>query len=267
MRNIRTKNNQMINNITISIIVCTYNSEKTIERCLNSILLQTYKHYEIIVQDGFSDDDTCLIVSRKTNNQALVRSEKDTGIYDAFNKAILRTAGKYVIFLNSDDYFFSNDTLANLVLVAEASGADAVYGGVKFVNAKGLVIRDWRSSNISRFKLSLGIVPAHTGCLMLSSSLKKIGDFNVGFKISGDFDFMIRFFNEYLSNTVNVNFCVSVMQIGGASTAGIKAELVKLLEDYKILKVHTKFPLGLVVLKKISKIGQWVFWRKIAGLS
>ena len=63
-----------------SIIVPTYNSSKVIERCINSIITQTYKDYEVLVMDGVSKDDTLSIVRSFSDERIRVWSEPDKGV-------------------------------------------------------------------------------------------------------------------------------------------------------------------------------------------
>ena len=246
-----------VSEVSVSIIVCTFNSAGTIERCMNSILLQSFSDYEILVQDGLSNDGTCEIIRNVTKCRAKILSEYDAGIYDAFNKALSRVMGKYVIFLHSDDFFSSGDTLKNLVTVAFENDADAVFGGVKFITPGGKVTRNWRAFDLSKFKLDFCIVPPHTGCMMKKTSMAHIGAFNTNFRISSDYEYMVRFFKTYWTKSYNINSYVTVMQTGGASTSGWRSEYTKFIEDYRILKKHSRFPMFLVLLKKFTKLHQF----------
>lgn len=87
----------------LSIIIATYQSGKTLEKAFLSIRQWVSCNHEVIVIDGGSTDETMTIVQR---NQDLVQywvSEKDAGIYDAFNKGTKQATGDYVYFLGSDD--------------------------------------------------------------------------------------------------------------------------------------------------------------------
>ena len=94
-----------------SIVTVCFNSEKTIKTTIESVLQQKYKDYEYIIVDGASKDGTMEIVkSYETKFEGRLRyiSEPDKGIYDAFNKGIKMSKGKYVWIVNSDDYIEPN---------------------------------------------------------------------------------------------------------------------------------------------------------------
>ncbi len=76
-----------------SIIIPTYNSAKTIKRCLDSIVAQTYKDYEVLVMDGVSKDGTLEIARSYSDSHIRIYSEPDKGIYDAKNKGIHKSKG------------------------------------------------------------------------------------------------------------------------------------------------------------------------------
>src|SRR5579862_9848283 len=91
----------------LSIIIATFNSSKTIGRCLDSIKNQTFTDFEIVIQDGLSTDATLEIVRefQQGNSRIVVRIEsaKDRGVYDAMNRAVSKVRGTWLYFLGSDD--------------------------------------------------------------------------------------------------------------------------------------------------------------------
>ena len=87
----------------VSIITVTLNSEKYLEETLKSIKNQKNKDYEVIIIDGESIDTTIEIIKRYKDLINFCLIEKDSGIYDAFNKGLKYANGKYIVFVNSDD--------------------------------------------------------------------------------------------------------------------------------------------------------------------
>ncbi len=99
----RTVSNIKNTNPLVSVITVCYNAEKDIRNCLNSILEQPFRNIEHIVIDGNSSDKTIAILSEFKDKIEFWISEKDTGIYNAMNKAINYAHGEWIIFLGADD--------------------------------------------------------------------------------------------------------------------------------------------------------------------
>ena len=109
----------------ISVIIVTYNAAQTLQACLDSIYAQKYPAIEIIIIDGQSTDETVNIIQGNSDHIYCWKSEKDTGIYDAMNKALKYVTGDWVYFLGADDVLLDGFTnLAN-----ELSDPNAVYYG------------------------------------------------------------------------------------------------------------------------------------------
>lgn len=88
----------------ISIIIATYNAAKYLLKCLESIRSQRFKHIEIIVVDGGSNDATISILRSFNYSPLIYISEPDLGIYDALNKGVKKAKGDWLYFLGSDDF-------------------------------------------------------------------------------------------------------------------------------------------------------------------
>jgi glycosyltransferase involved in cell wall biosynthesis len=87
----------------ISVITVSYNAAASIDKCIQSVKNQSFKNYEHIIIDGLSTDGTVNILKAHENDITYWRSEKDTGIYNAMNKAIKYANGQYFLFLGADD--------------------------------------------------------------------------------------------------------------------------------------------------------------------
>ncbi|WP_138483950.1 glycosyltransferase [Dyadobacter bucti] len=93
----------MERNQLISVILVTYNADRYLQKCLDSIYAQQYPYIEIIVVDGASTDNTLEILRQNSARFAFWKSEKDSGIYDAMNKALDHVKGGWVYFIGADD--------------------------------------------------------------------------------------------------------------------------------------------------------------------
>lgn len=115
----------METNQLISIILVTYNADKYLQRCLDSIYAQNYPYIEIIVMDGASTDNTVQILGQNSARLAFWKSEKDNGIYDAMNKALGHVEGAWVYFVGADDVL----TPAFSSLAEELKDPHSIYYG------------------------------------------------------------------------------------------------------------------------------------------
>ena len=97
-----------IRNPLFSIITVVLNGEKYIEETIKSVLSQSFKNYEYIVLDGVSTDKTVDIIKKYEKKISYWSSQKDKGIYDAFNKGIKIAKGKFICIVNSDDILKKN---------------------------------------------------------------------------------------------------------------------------------------------------------------
>ena len=115
----------------ITIITVVLNGEKYLQETIDSIKNQTYKNYEFIVIDGGSTDKTLEIIKNNSNLIDYWVSEKDEGLYDAFNKGLNLARGDYIGIINSDDTY-ENDALHILTkYIAKNTNIDFIFGSVK----------------------------------------------------------------------------------------------------------------------------------------
>ena len=94
-----------------SIVVISLNTKNQFLKTINSIKKQKYKKYELIVVDGNSIDGTKEEIKKINLKSKKYIIEKDKGIYDAMNKGIKKSSGKWIIFLNSGDIFYDKNVL------------------------------------------------------------------------------------------------------------------------------------------------------------
>lgn len=114
----------------VSVIIPVYNSEKYIKGCLDSVLGQSFKDYEIIVINDGSTDNTLKILknySLKHNNFKLLVTENQ-GVAVARNLGLLEANGEYIKFIDSDDQLYDENSLGKMVNIADCYKLDFVFG-------------------------------------------------------------------------------------------------------------------------------------------
>lgn len=246
----------------VSLITATYNSSSTLEDALNSVATQSYTNIEHLIIDGKSTDGTALLVAdhRMENPRIVFHSEQDRGIYDALNKGINRASGDIVGFVHSDDLLANPDVIKDIVHLFE-SGNDGVYGNLLYVDKEDTqkTVRYWESRHFNNNLLSRGWMPAHPTLFLRKEVYQKHGNFDLSFKISADYEFMLRVLRD---NSLKLEFLPKVitkMRVGGASNKSIKNIIAKSMEDLRAMRRHHfKYPIYALLLKNISKIPQFL---------
>lgn len=180
-----------------SIIIPTYNAANTINQCIESILNQTIKDYEILIFDNLSNDKTIdLIKSYKTNSIKWI-SEKDKGIYDAMNKGIEKASGDWLYFMGCDDYF-ANDSVLEEISIHLNKSSTMVYGNT-ILNPGGKVLQQKR--NI--YSIFLKNI-CHQAIFY---NRTKIADlkYDLNYRLLADWDLNIKIFKKFLFQETYVN--------------------------------------------------------------
>ncbi len=130
----------------INIIVPIYNSKKYIERCVDSILNQTYQNFELIlINDGSTDNSLNVINKYKNNSKIKIIDKKNEGVAKTRNLGIDMSKGKYIMFIDNDDYIDS-DYIYNYYNAIENNDMDVVFGSYKCVSQNG------KTSKITNYK-------------------------------------------------------------------------------------------------------------------
>lgn len=127
----------------VSIIIPVYNSEKYIGKCLDSILVQSYQDFEIqVINDGSKDDSIGVIrkYESKYPEKIKVIDQKNKGVAVTRNEGIKRANGKYIMFMDNDDYIEKN-YIETFVRELEDGDYDAVIGGYVRRTEEGKIVR------------------------------------------------------------------------------------------------------------------------------
>jgi glycosyltransferase len=214
--------NKMITKQTkpiVTIVTVTFNliksgREKTFRQCLESVHNQTYDNIEHIVIDGASNDGTVDLIEEYAKiNWIRYISEPDSGIYDAMNKGIKMAEGKYISFLNSDDYYHDVAGVQTSIDALEISGATFSYAPV--INLDEVSgTRQTIYPEIS--KVFFSITPNHQTMFISRDVMIEEGMFNSNFKCIADYDMTIRLcLKKYKSVYIEDSFLT--YRLGGFS--------------------------------------------------
>ena len=210
----------------VTIVTATYNLIKQGRKNwfiqnLESVRSQTYSNIEHIIIDGASTDGT-LEILEEYQNKGWIKyySEPDAGIYDAMNKGILKAKGKYVVCLNSDDFYCEKHAVEWLVMKAEETDADACYGNAYVVDPNSLKIkRYWEGkTTIAPWRSAW---PCHQTFLIKTEVMKELGLYDLKYKFSADNNFLLRLWQHNKKFTEISAYIVSFRE-GGISSIYVR---------------------------------------------
>tara|TARA_Y100000741_G_scaffold364082_1_gene354014 strand:+ start:12704 stop:13459 length:756 start_codon:yes stop_codon:yes gene_type:complete len=248
-------------NIKVSIITVCYQSAQTLEHCIKSVLSQKYKNIQYIIIDGDSNDDSKKILDKYRKLVSRIIIERDDGIYDAMNKGISMSSGEIIGFLNSDDFFSSNNVISSIVDYICDNNLDGCYGDVCYVDRikPDLIRRRWKSSNYVEGSFSVGWAPPHPTFYVKKYFYDKYGAFNLSYSIAADFELMLRFIEINKINVKHLSKNLVNMRLGGISNRSLVNILKQNLEIIKSIKsFHLPLnPLKFMFNKIVNKLKQY----------
>ncbi len=181
----KTKVNKKKNPL-ISVIMPNFRS-RTLNKAIKSVLKQTYKNVELIVVDGNSGKSTTDILKKYNNKIDFWISEKDKGMWDAWNKGIKLAKGEFVGIVDSSNVIYSNAMKILSKYILNNPNVDFICGAVI---KDGKTYAGYRPEKIYR---KFNIIPSSVvGFFIKRKSLKKVGYLNLKYKIQSDYDLLYR---------------------------------------------------------------------------
>jgi glycosyltransferase involved in cell wall biosynthesis len=218
-----------------SICMATMNASVTLGRAIDSILIQDTDDYEIIVSDGGSTDGTLEMIGRYGEKIHCI-SEPDSGIADAWNKAVRRSRGKWLYFLGADDMLASSHVLSDVAVRLEQIDSLIAYGDVLCVNASGREVSrlapEWDADSFRR----CGMIFSHQGVFHHRKLFESYGAFSSKFSIALDYEFLLRYLKD--NDAIHMaDIIVAHAQLGGKSTKDVNM-LDAFLENRLAQRMH-----------------------------
>ena len=237
-----------------TIITVVLNQEKYLDETIRSVFRQKYKDFEYIIIDGGSKDKTIKIIKKYSNRLSYWISQKDKGIYHAFNKGMILARGKYIGIINSDDIYTPNALETISKYIKSSPDKDFIFGSVK---KHWGVLHGYRPEKI---KYSWGFYSSHsTGFFIKRNAAKKVGLYNTKYKYHADYDYFYRMIvkKKLKGFSTKKNELIGIFRRGGFSSKiqfrkqfkeelmirfdnGQNLVLISLIAIYKILKNFKK---------------------------
>jgi glycosyltransferase involved in cell wall biosynthesis len=247
---------------TISIITAVRNRANVISEAIDSLRGQLHSEIEHIVIDGASTDNTLSILRDCADPSAVIVSEPDNGIYDALNKGLFLASGEIIGVLHSDDFFADQKVLSDVAAQFADPAVDAVYGDLDYVSRRNPahVVRRWRSGPFDMRRLDWGWMPPHPTLFIRRSVFERLGGFNTIYRVSADYDLILRYFKMGRINATYIPRVLVKMRLGGESNRSIAKIWRKTREDWQALRSNGVGALGgfgALAWKNLSKFKQF----------
>jgi len=172
----------------ITVVTVVRNGEAALGKTILSVINQTYRNLEYIVIDGASTDGTVDIIKKHEDKIDYWVSDPDGGIYDAMNKGIDLAAGEWINFMNSDDWFYNNDVIADVFKTQHE--ADIIYGDTYMRTSYFQYIEKEDHTTLGK-----SFTMSHQSTFV-KLSLMKEKHFDLLFKLGADYNFFYQCFNE-----------------------------------------------------------------------
>lgn len=247
--------------ILFSIIVVCLNPGDKLKETISSIRKQTYPHYEIVVKDGMSTDDS--IEKLPEDSRIKVIRKEDRGIYDAMNQAVAQAAGDYVYFLNCGDRFYDenvlgriNDSIRNRMPEQAGSGRMIIYGDI-YDRITGERIAS--NPAMDAFGCYRN-VPCHQACVY-GAELVREKQFDTSYKVRADYEHFLWCFFRGKAKTFYVPELIADYEGGGYSET--KENLRKSAKEHKeivgkYMTVGQIFKYRMLMLATLASFRTWL---------
>lgn len=223
----------------LSIITINLNNAAGLDKTIASVQSQNFKNKEHIVIDGGSTDNSTAIIEKYKLNLSKWISEKDSGIYNAMNKGIRLAEGEYLLFLNSGDTLYSENTLSEI----SWDGTDIIYGNMMIhendTSRIGLMPKFLSRKHMVRDTLW------HPVSFIKKEIFNRLGFYDETLKIVGDYDFFLKCI---IKNKVSYFHCGKV--IAAFNTEGMSSDPAN---REKLLKERYQVQLRYFTPREIEK--------------
>lgn len=254
-----------MNTPKVSIILTTYNCEDSIERILNSIEMQDYQDIEVNIKDGESTDNTLELITKYKNSSKYivnVRSQSDTGIYDAMNQGYALSTGDILVFCS--DVFICEDAVSSIVAAMNDAGTDCVGAHADLIYAtEEKTVRYWK---MGRGHIRGGWMPGHPTLYLKREIYEQYGLFKTDYRIAADYEFMVRICKDNEDNITYLPKTIINMSYGGTSNATAGSYWQSLMEANRALRENGyKFPWWISFRRTLRLVWQFVAAKSYKG--
>ena len=242
----------------ISIITISLNNKKVIKETIESVLSQNFSNIEYIIIDGGSTDGSIDIINAYSDKIDCFISESDNGIYSAINKGLKIATGEVIGLLHAGDLFYDNNVLSKVKVSFKENNPDLIYGhSIVFDKNRDKLVRKNISPIFKDNLMKFGWFPSHQSIYFKANILKKCGFYNESYKISGDYEFLLRVLLVFKLKAIRIDSFLVKFYLGGASSKNIISLMESNYECYKAWKNNNlNISIYTLPLKVLRKLGQ-----------
>lgn len=204
-----------------SIIIPTFNSAKTVQKCIESVIYQTFTNFEVLIIDGVSSDNTLQIASDFSDSRIKILSEPDKGIYDAMNKGIKLAKGSWLYFLGSDDSLYDENVLEAVVIEIHKHKVDVIYGNVLMKPSNRIYDGEFTYEKMQTVTL------CHQAIFYKKKIFKDFGLYNIRYKVLADHDMNLNWLFSSKHKNLFIDKIIAQYSESGFSSYFIDKEFEK----------------------------------------
>jgi len=237
--------------ITISIVTCTFNSEKYLKNALQSVENQTYHEIEHIINDAYSTDSTLDIIheyiERNKNRYAIkLMQSEPKGVGNALNVATKEATGEIIHYLHSDDYYQDQNSLEKVVEVFNEH-PDLVWltGNflIELAGRKMVIPQTHLLRPNPKVALSVMNIISHENTFMKRDFVQNYGAFNEGKNEVVEYSLWLNLIQDVKPLVINDEYTVFIIHKGSTSTGSILKFAKAILRAFRTQRKEKVFPL------------------------
>lgn len=218
--------------ILFSIIVVALNPGNKLKKTIESIVGQTYSDYEILLKDGGSTDGSIENIKMLNDSHLVIKSQKDSGIYDAMNQAVVEARGRYVLFLNCGDTFYNKEVLHRTQQEIERrkneKGPKIFYGNTYAERTASMVMSPPSITGFTCYRN----IPCHQSCFYQRSLLEE-KKYDPDYRIRADYEHFLWCFYKAHAKLYFMDIPIASYEGGGYSESAINKKRDR--EEHKLI--------------------------------
>lgn len=247
---------------TVSVVIPCYNHSAKIALTLDSILGQNYPKFEVLVIDAGSSDRTLEVVKNYRDERVRIFTVTSYQRYEMLNKGISQSSGSYVNCVFPGDFYIYPDALLYMMEVAlDNDLPDLVYCGT--------LLRDGRHDPKILYRtLSLGLLKrgqqptSLQSCWFKTEAIRKLGKFNVSYKLRGGYELMCRFLTHSNLRAVSTNRVLTDYDLRHVTRPMVLNHFIESLRTIRHYFGHRAMIRWLFIQKDFKRLLE-IWWRQV----